>query len=471
MLLPQAAERLLQTLTKYSSMIGQEKLVLPDLEIAERKGHCQGLIEEIDKELSIEPLSLLKQIEEILEDIHKKCVSTETAEEESILPEQTTILIQSQSKKRFVLSKNIPRPQINFKSRKDTYAMKSEGFCFSKQAKSAESTSAARDSAQQREGGLPDAKEMEVQSDVLKQAYNALKNVDSAADITPIIYYIKTEEECEMANSHIMQEKIIGVDIKTHKFRSYSGFTCYIQVATLESVYIFDMIELRNHSKLLTFWSEPSIVKVFYKASEKIAWLRKDLQYTVVSYIDLLSLHGYPEEPIRNLGRAVFYSTGRQVRKKLQLMDWRYKPVSDEMYTDLTEQVGYLLLAAAGMISRCTEKEFVSGYKYGVEAVQEPLTPEEFLLAKGIEPTESLVKIVMLRDFIAKQEDESPQFLMTDRQLVRFIKEQPSSPEQIFSLFKKISPLFKANMNNFVNLLHSKHKSSSFNMIALKDRS
>ncbi|KAI5141590.1 exosome complex exonuclease RRP6 [Nematocida parisii] len=471
MLLPQATERLSKALTKYTNMIKQEKLIMTEAEISSKLHQCQELIGQVENQISTEPLSLLKTIEDILEDIHKTCTNTENVKEENIIPDPTTILIESATKKKFVLSKNIPRPQINFKNR-DVYAMKPEGFyhsnSFIRTAQSAKTPAETVEVDSQTVEGCENIED--ATRSILMKLYSSTKIIDVTTEISPNIYYIKTAEECKMANTHILQEAAVGVDIKTHKFRSYSGFTCYIQVATLESIYLFDMIELRNNSELLTFWSNSSVVKVFYKATEKVYWLKKDLQYTVKAYVDLLSIYGYPEE-VTNLGRAVMYATGRKLRKQLQLMDWRYKPISVEMCTDLTEQVGYLLLSVAGMAKKCTEEQFVSGYNYKAKKIESDLSPEEFLLSKNIEPTEISVKLHMLRDFIAKQEDESPQFLMTDKQLVRFIKEQPTTQEQVFSLFKNISPLFKANLNNFINLLHSTHKTSSFNMTALKDKS
>lgn len=450
MLLSHSTERLSKILSKYSTIIKQEKLILTEEEIHKKIELSKKLISETKALLEIDSLEMLKRIEGILEDIHKTCTNTHSAEE-SALPEQKTILLETARKRKFILSVNIPRPQTSFKDKINNYVMKAEGF-----------VGTYRKEAEPVEGILESTTDQET----LQFLYKSLLEINTASGVNGI-HYIASKEDCRMANEDILEKTVIGVDVKTHRFRSYKGFTCYIQVSTSNAIYIFDMMALRNHSELLTFWEAP-IVKVFYKELEKKEWLKKDLNYRVLHSVNLLSFSGLPRE-IHRLGAAVKYATGENLEKQFHLVDWRHTPMSQEMYIELIEQVKYLLPVAVSLARSTNMQEFVEAYRYAQEPTKQKLTPEALMMANQIEPEESLVKIFLLRDFIAKQEDESPQFLMTDRQLITFIREKPSTPEEVFALFQNISPLFKANLNNFIKLLQPKRSQISFNMTALKN--
>ncbi|KAI5193309.1 exosome complex exonuclease RRP6 [Nematocida minor] len=455
MFLTQATDRLSKTLTKYSSIIQQEKLIIPENELREKTEHCRQLIQEIENTLQTDSFSLLQEVENICEDIHKVCANLKITEE-SILPPQKTILLKIENKN-FILSKNIPRPQINFKDRRRNNYSVEETKTTEKHTLPAE--------IPLNQGST--AESDETFRNTLSFLHSSLLSLHETPE-KKNVQYISTEEDCKMANSLILQQNVIGVDAKKHTFRSYNGFTCYIQVSTHDSIFLFDMIALRNHSKLLTFWDVESIVKVFYKEKKKTEWLRKDLKYTIKSTVDIMNMHGMPAH-INSLHSAICEITGNIVKKQFHLVDWRYKPISQEILSELETGVGYLLEIAAELARNTTQEEFVDKYRNTCEEEKTKTDPEEFCNKYGVEMNESFLKIFLLRDFIAKEEDESPQFLMTDRQLAMFIKTQPASPEDVFKVFPNISPLFKANLNNFLNLLKIKTKPTSFNMTALKE--
>lgn len=463
MFLAQATEKLSKTLSKYSSILKQEKLILPEKELSEKLDKCRKLIEEIEKYLGIEPFDLLKNIENILEEIHKACACTKI-HEESVLPEQRTVLLKYKEKK-FILSKNIPRPQINFKDRINNYAISSEGGLSIRtmQRKTASSEGTNGD------GSILSEENTNCLLECLSLLHRILVSIEDGFE-TKNIYHITTEEACIEANTRISQESVIGVDLKKHNFRSYNGFTCYIQVCTVDGVYIFDMIALRNHSSILTFWERTDIIKVFYKREEKVEWLKKDLNYTVNSSVDLLSLCGVPES-VNTLYSAIDKIGGIKIRKEFLLIDWRHKPITEEILKELVNHVKYLLYISTVLAKNTTEKQFVEMYKNISKSKRSSRSPEEFAQKYSLEVNESFLKIFLLREFVAKQEDESIYFLMTDRQLATFIKEQPTSPEEVFNLFPNISPLFKSNINNFLNLLNTKPKNASFNISLLKESS
>ncbi|KAH9385169.1 exosome complex exonuclease RRP6 [Nematocida major] len=456
MFLAQATEKLSKTLSKYSTLIKQEKLILSKREVECKMQECTKLISEINEALDIDPLEVLEKVESILEHIHRACVSIETSEQ-AMLPKQKTILLEGPQNRKFVLSVNIPRPQINFKDRASTHSAKTEDLPQNHTDNPEPALEEAQISAAQE-------KEDRRQALHLLHAEMSQKPIGRAEATSQII---STEEACVEANAEILRHRVVGVDIKTHRFRSYAGFTCYIQVSTPECVYLFDMLSLRNHSKLLTFLEAASVVKVMHKEQKKRAWLQKDLKYSVKYSVDVLNMAGLPEDG-RKIGSAVKLVSEEPLKKQFHLIDWRYTPVSMEMHTELVDSVKHLLPIASFLCAKSMEQAFVDGYKHQVAQAEKKPTAEEFLISHGIEPDEPFVKIFLLRDFIAKQEDESPEFLITNRQLVTFIREKPRTPEQVFELFQNISPLFKANLNNFMNLLHAKSKQSAFNMTALK---
>src|SRR5699024_7317434 len=98
--------------------------------------------------------------------------------------------------------------------------------------------------------------------------------------------------------------------------------------------------------------------------------------------------------------------------------DWRYRPITREVHKHLVDQVLYLLPLLCKIAQDLSSISFCQRLCAQTDVKFSSDTASEFAKKYGIKETPILIEIFLLRQFIAKQEDESPHFVMTDRQLL-----------------------------------------------------
>ncbi|KAI5180110.1 exosome complex exonuclease RRP6 [Nematocida sp. AWRm80] len=430
--LTQAIAKLQSTIEKYSAIIDQERLLLSPTEWNEKSKECLSYIQTIEETIDIDIDKSISGIEQALEIFHREC-SGKRSSETLDASAQNTILLKNGSLK-FILSKNVPRPQVNFKNKQDKYTA-----LFSVE-------SAPRVS-------VPI---FFTPKDIfhIHQAITLLE-----ISLPTECIFINDVNELESLNRILLEESIIGIEVKSHRFRSYKGFSCYLCISTHTMLYVIDCISLRDSLSILNVLESKDTIKILYKMNKKKSWIESDLNCQLNSAIDLSSL-SEPLIPALSLVQMIREYLGISIRKEFHLLDWRHRPVTREMHSQLYLDTIYLLPLAKCILSKLSFETVSEILSQPIEPFSEPNTPEYFSSKYNLPLTDILSKVFLLRDFIAKQEDESPQFVLTDRQLSLLISHSPKTPEEAFSILPKISPLFKANINNFFKLLHPTTSSS-----------
>lgn len=133
----------------------------------------------------------------------------------------------------------------------------------------------------------------------------------------------------------LKKSKVIAIDLEHHDYRTYHGLTCLMQITSeAKNDYLIDPLSphLRPHLPLLNeVFTDPAIVKVLHGAFMDIIWLQRDLGLYIVSLFDT-----YHASKHLSLGKhSLAYLLERYVKfrtsKKWQLADWRIRPLSNEM--------------------------------------------------------------------------------------------------------------------------------------------
>lgn len=449
MSLAHASTKLIKVLERYASVLKQERVIMPQKDMLERKMKIEQLIYMIKQMIckNISTSTILNQIEEVLEHVHKVCMCDNNKIEHCI-PPQNPLLIQHKNRK-IVLSKNIPKPQVDFKDRDSKYTLTEE-----------------REEKTYKHFPLTEQDAQKVYNLALEMNTNTNMNIDVCYSVK----YICTKEDLDKANEEILKESVIGVDIQKHTFRSYKGFLCYMQVSTKTQIYIFDMLSLRSHSQSMYFLQSENIYKVMHKMYSKRYWIEKDMKCIVPKAIDIDNLANtlFSSPSSQSLVQLVKRYLKVEYKRELDLFDWRYRPITREVHKHLVDQVLYLLPLLCKVAQDLSSISFCQRLCAQTDVKFSSDTASEFAKKYGIKETPILIEIFLLRQFIAKQEDESPHFVMTDRQLLLLIESHPETPAEIFSLFPKTSSLFKANMNNFLRALRPSASDKSFSIDGLK---
>ena len=104
-------------------------------------------------------------------------------------------------------------------------------------------------------------------------------------DVTGLELMIKTLQNC----------KEIALHLQEHTHRSFSGFTCIMQISTRDKDFIIDTIVLwKNMHKLQVVTADPKILKVFHQGERNILCLQRDFGLYIVNGFDTCLLYTSP---------------------------------------------------------------------------------------------------------------------------------------------------------------------------------
>ncbi|GAA5940043.1 exosome nuclease subunit RRP6 [Sporobolomyces koalae] len=140
--------------------------------------------------------------------------------------------------------------------------------------------------------------------------------------------------------------KELAIDLEHHDFRSWSGFTCLIQLSTRKKDYVIDAINpgVREHLEDLNeFLTDPTWIKVLHGANSDIVWLQRDFGLYIVGLFDTYhATHvlGYAQHSLASL---LDMYTDFEPDKRYQLADWRIRPLPKEMLHYARSDTHYLL--------------------------------------------------------------------------------------------------------------------------------
>jgi exosome complex exonuclease RRP6 len=79
----------------------------------------------------------------------------------------------------------------------------------------------------------------------------------------------------------------IAIDLESHTYRSFQGFTCLMQISLRNHDFLVDTLEVKDHLHLLnSSFTNPKIVKVMHGSENDIVWLQRDFGLYIVNLFD-----------------------------------------------------------------------------------------------------------------------------------------------------------------------------------------
>ncbi|ORX44798.1 hypothetical protein DM01DRAFT_1312331 [Hesseltinella vesiculosa] len=262
--------------------------------------------------------------------------------------------------------------------------------------------------------------------------------------------WIDTEEELDKLVAELASVQEIAVDLEHHDYRSFQGFTCLMQLSTRENDYVIDTLALRDVLwKLNQAFTDPNIVKVFHGATSDIIWLQQDFGLYIVDLFDTYDATKVLDFPKHSLAYLLEKYCQVLADKKYQLADWRIRPLTEEMLSYARSDTHYLLY-----IYDCLREELLaksndnnnllhavlhrssvtsaSTHQKEVYDADEGLGPNGWsgLLRKRKYPMNhqqmAVFKVIhQWRDSMARQEDESPRYILPNHMLFSMVERMP----------------------------------------------
>ncbi|KAI1811606.1 ribonuclease H-like domain-containing protein [Poronia punctata] len=273
--------------------------------------------------------------------------------------------------------------------------------------------------------------------------------------------------------------KEIAIDTEHHDFRTYTGLLSLMQISTREKDWIVDTLQPWRHKLevLNEVFADPNIVKVLHGAYMDIIWLQRDCGLYIVGLFDTFeaaSALGYP-------GRSLAYLLKRFVDfdadKKYQLADWRIRPLPEEMFYYARSDTHYLLyiydqlrneLLSSSPGTKLMEQVLSKSKEtslrryetivYDAKTGEGPFGWFNLLVRQSIgklskEQFSVFRAIHQWRDQLARKEDESPLFVMSNATLFDITRRLPPDPKALHSLLDSKSYLAKREVSSLFEVV------------------
>lgn len=275
----------------------------------------------------------------------------------------------------------------------------------------------------------------------------------------------------------LKKAKEIAIDLEHHDFRTYTGLVSLMQVSTREQDWIVDTLQPWRHKLeiLNEAFADPSIVKVFHGAYMDMVWLQRDLGLYVNGLFDTY----FACEQLAYSGRSLAFLLSKfadfDADKQYQLADWRIRPIPEEMLYYARSDTHYLLhiydqvrndlvsssnrsVPEQDLIGRALQKSRELSLSrhvhpgYNEETGEGPRGWYNYVLKHSHLSYDAaqftLFKTIWKwRDDTARQEDESPNFVLGTNHLADICRASPPDAKALHSLMPLTAPLARARIN------------------------
>lgn len=290
---------------------------------------------------------------------------------------------------------------------------------------------------------------------------------------------VETEEDVELMLQELKGSTEIAIDLEHHDYRSYMGVVSLMQISTRTSDWIVDTLKpwRRKLECLNEVFADPKIVKVLHGAYMDIIWLQRDLGLYVVGLFDTY----FAARSLRYAGAGLAFLldkfVGFKAEKKYQMADWRIRPLPAEMFKYARSDTHFLLY-----IYDCMRNELVQNsdsslnrvkwvlekskevalqtYEYPVydkDAGSGPMgwmkliyrspamfSKEQFSVFRALH---------QWRDKTAREEDESPVYVLSNHALFSISRAMPGEKASLLSVSNPASPLLRRHASEVVALI------------------
>ncbi|KAH6615606.1 ribonuclease H-like domain-containing protein [Chaetomium sp. MPI-SDFR-AT-0129] len=302
-------------------------------------------------------------------------------------------------------------------------------------------------------------------------------------DHTQAVWVDTFEDVLEMLEE-LKKAKEIAIDLEHHDYRSYNGLLSLMQISTRDKDWIVDtLVPWRHKLEVLNeVFADPKIVKVLHGGFMDIIWLQRDLGLYVVGLFDTF----YASDTLGYARKSLAFLLKKFVDfdadKKYQLADWRIRPLPQEMLYYARSDTHFLLYiydmvrnelvqlasqndGTMNPIDRVLEKsKEVSLQRYehpicdaetGVgnrgwfnTLVKSPAlyNGEQFAVYKSV---------YKWRDDLARKEDESPTFFMSQQAINEIARILPTDRMALWNLLGPNAHILRSRVDQLFEVVQA----------------
>jgi ribonuclease D len=266
--------------------------------------------------------------------------------------------------------------------------------------------------------------------------------ISSDSGLNPIIIDSKLKLEDSLVN--LSRCQFLGVDIESAGSKRFSQTISLVQVSSENAQYVFDPLNV-SLEPLKKIFENSLIEKIFFDGLQDIQMIKRDLNFSVKSVFDISIAYQaiHPAQDVKGLKDILQEFYNIEISKKLQRTDWEKRPLTDEMVKYASLDVVYLIKLRHKFAEKLQEKgnydqilRFCTSFELARPnnpAVQEKLL---FLNIINKDKFSELEKLLIRRihDYRvnrAKTIDRPFYFVFGNDQLIKLVKEKPSSVKKL----------------------------------------
>jgi exosome complex exonuclease RRP6 len=289
--------------------------------------------------------------------------------------------------------------------------------------------------------------------------------------------WVDTIPQLEKLAVILDNEDEFAVDLESHSYRSFQGFTCLMQISTRKEDFVVDTLTLRSKLNILnSSFTNPKIVKVLHGADSDVIWLQRDFGIYLVNMFDTGQACRVLEFPKFSLAYLLSYYCNVLADKKYQLADWRIRPIPEEMLRYAREDTHYLLyiydklkieLIAHGnqssnlLLSTLNRSRDLCLKRFEKEKLYRDshlILYNKFNLTFNAIQMKVFAGLYKWRDTVAREQDESVRFVLPNHMLFRITESLPSDPSSLLNCCSPIPPLIKTYTMEILSIINEAKK-------------
>ncbi|KAG5186759.1 protein in complex with Mn, Zn, and Amp [Tribonema minus] len=294
--------------------------------------------------------------------------------------------------------------------------------------------------------------------------------VPKEADLV-VPQYIDTEADLRAMLQDLTGCREVAIDLEHHSYRTFQGILCLMQLSTRSADYIIDAIALRRRLHLLApLLADPRVLKVLHGADSDVLWLQRDAGAYVVNMFDTGRAARTLDLPSRGLAYALKEFCGFEADKKHQLGDWRVRPLPPAMLKYAQADTHYLLHVYDRLRAMLGTPEAIAQVLESSRELclqryeKEAFDPEGWrrvlqrIGGEGAGALDSAQQARMAalwdwRDALAREEDESPGYVMSAYLMLRLARAAPASHDALVRCAAPLPPLVQQRSDEVIALL------------------
>lgn len=258
--------------------------------------------------------------------------------------------------------------------------------------------------------------------------------IDSTAQLETLIQHILTDEP-----------RSVAIDTESNSMHAYRGQVCLIQLSTRKQDYIIDPFPIDDMAAFGALLADDKIEKIFHAADYDLICIKRDFDFDVQNLFDTMMAARLLKEKKFGLADLLGKYFTVKVDKSHQRDNWGARPLPKDslqyaqMDTHYLHELRDLLHERLAEQGHLAEIQEIFADVLRIEVKEQTFDPDGFWnLGRPRSLTRRqmalLRELYILRDELAKEEDQPPFKVISNKALINMARRQPRNFRELYNI-------------------------------------